>query len=253
MSLSPLNAISPVDGRYSKQTEALAPYFSESALIRYRILVEVKYFIALSAIPLPALKQLNGSAVKTLEKLYTEFQSGYAEQVKKIEQVTNHDVKAIEYFIKESAGEELKECAEFIHFGLTSQDINNTAIPLSIKEALHDVLIPELQSVRNILATLAVQWREIPLLARTHGQPASPTGLGKEIAVFVNRLDVQLSQLLLIPVPAKFGGATGNFNAHYAAYPSIDWEQFADSFVTSLGLKRSRITTQIEHYDNLAA
>lgn len=253
MQLSSPNAISPIDGRYRKQTEALADYFSESALIRYRILVEVRYFTALTKIPLPSLNSVSSECLATLEKLVSDFSESSALDVKEIEKVTNHDVKAVEYFIKKEAADQLKDASEFIHFGLTSQDINNTAVPLSIKEAITDVMLPELQSVRNNLASLAIQWRDIPLLARTHGQPASPTSLGKEIAVFVNRLDVQLEQLKHIPYSAKFGGATGNFNAHYAAYPQIDWEQFGDAFVASLGLSRSRITTQIEHYDNLAA
>jgi adenylosuccinate lyase len=253
MQLSSLDAISPVDGRYRKQAEALAPYFSEAALIRYRVLVEVRYFIALSRIPIPALSNLSVHTIEALENLLIAFTPEHAAAVKEIEKVTNHDVKAVEYFIKQQLSEQLKEHGEFIHFGLTSQDVNNTAIPLSIKDAFYDVMLPELQSVRNTLATLAVQWREIPMLAHTHGQPASPTGLGKEIAVFVNRLDAQLAQIKSIPFSAKFGGATGNFNAHVAAYPAVDWEHFADNFVLSLGLVRSRITTQIEHYDNLAA
>jgi adenylosuccinate lyase len=253
MQLTTQGAISPVDGRYRKQTEPLSRYFSESALIRYRIMIEVKYFIALTKVPLPSLKNVSAECIAALENLASEFTEAQAQEVKEIEKVTNHDVKAVEYFIKQSASDQLKDASEFIHFGLTSQDINNTAIPLSIKDAIAEVMLPELKSVRDQLAALSEQWRSIPLLARTHGQPASPTGLGKEIAVFVNRLDAQTALMKQIPYSAKFGGATGNFNAHYAAYPNTDWEMFGDTFVGSLGLSRSKITTQIEHYDNLAA
>ena len=253
MSLSPLSAISPVDGRYRKQTESLARYFSEEALIRYRVLVEVRYFNALSRVPVPPLQQIGDPCRSALEKLVSGFDAQAASAIKDIEKVTNHDVKAVEYYIKESAADALKDAAEFVHFGLTSQDINNTAIPLSVKDAVEEVMIPEIDAVRKTLTAMAEDWRNISLLARTHGQPASPTALGKEIAVFIERIHVQLQQLVQIPYSAKFGGATGNFNAHYAAYPQVDWEQFGNDFVASLGLTRSRITTQIEHYDNLAA
>ena len=250
-----LTAISPVDGRYRSKTEKLAGYFSEQALIRYRIRVEVEYFIALCELPLPQLAGIDRSKFAALRSLYLDFSAADAQRVKEIESVTNHDVKAIEYIIKEKmealglAGYE-----EFVHFGLTSQDINNTAIPLSLKEALAEVYYPAVEQLRAKLSALSEEWRAVPMLARTHGQPASPTMLGKEIAVFVERLDKQLAMLRAIPVPAKFGGATGNFNAHRAAYPEIDWAAFANRFVDGkLGLSRSQYTTQIEHYDNLAA
>ena len=253
--LTPLTAISPVDGRYRNKTEKLADYFSEQALIRYRIRVEVEYFIALCELPLPQLAGVDRAKFADLRALYTDFTPSDAERVKEIEAVTNHDVKAVEYIIKEKMDAlGLGACKEFVHFGLTSQDINNTAIPLSIKEALTGVYFPAVEEVRDKLASFAQEWRSIPMLARTHGQPASPTSLGKEFSVFVERLEKQLVMLHDIAVPAKFGGATGNFNAHHVAYPEIDWVAFANRFVNeTLGLCRSQYTTQIEHYDNLAA
>ena len=253
--LNPLTAISPVDGRYRDKTEKLAAYFSEQALIRYRILVEVEYFIALCELPLPQLADVDRSKFAALRALYLDFSPADAERVKEIEATTNHDVKAIEYIIKEKMDAlGLGACKEFVHFGLTSQDINNTSIPLSIKEALADVYYPAVGEVRDKLAAFADEWRAVPMLARTHGQPASPTTLGKEMRVYVERLDKQIAMLRNIPVPAKFGGATGNFNAHHAAYPSIDWVAFANRLVNErLGRDRSQYTTQIEHYDNLAA
>ncbi len=250
-----LTAISPVDGRYRSKTEKLAGYFSEQALIRYRIRIEVEYFIALCELPLPQLAGIDRSKFAALRSLYLDFSAADAQRVKEIESVTNHDVKAIEYIIKEKMEAlGLAGYQEFVHFGLTSQDINNTAIPLSLKEALAEVYYPAVEQLRAKLAALAEEWCAVPMLARTHGQPASPTMLGKEIAVFVERLDKQLAMLRAIPVPAKFGGATGNFNAHRAAYPEIDWAAFANRFVDGkLGLSRSQYTTQIEHYDNLAA
>lgn len=253
--LTPLTAISPVDGRYRNKTEKLADYFSEQALIRYRIRVEVEYFIALCELPLPQLRGVDPAAFKALRSFYTDFSTADAERVKQIESVTNHDVKAVEYVIKEKMDViGLGDCKEFIHFGLTSQDINNTAIPLSLKEALNDVYYPAIEQIRDKLEAFAHEWRGVAMLARTHGQPASPTTLGKEFMVYVERLEKQLAQLHAIAVPAKFGGATGNFNAHHAAYPAIDWVAFANRFVgEKLGLSRSQYTTQIEHYDNLAA
>lgn len=253
--LNPLTAISPVDGRYRNKTEKLADYFSEQALIRYRIRVEVEYFIALCELPLPQLAGVDRSKFAALRALYLDFAPADAERVKEIEAVTNHDVKAVEYIIKEKMQAlGLGDFQEFVHFGLTSQDINNTAIPLTLKEALLDVYLPAVEEVRAKLAAFAEEWRAVPMLARTHGQPASPTTLGKEMRVYVERLEKQLAMLRGIAVPAKFGGATGNFTAHHAAYPSIDWATFADRFVGErLGLCRSRYTTQIEHYDNLAA
>ena len=250
-----LKAISPVDGRYGNTTRQLADYFSEYALIRYRIRVEVEYFIALCELPLPQLKGVNAAAREALRGLYRDFSLADAECVKAIEATTNHDVKAVEYFLKERMEPlGLGAYAEFIHFGLTSQDINNTAVPLSLREALEQAYLPALAALRDRLAAMAAEWHEVPMLARTHGQPASPTRLGKEIMVFVERLDKQTARLKAVPVPAKFGGATGNFNAHHAAYPAIDWPAFADRFVgEKLGLTRSRYTTQIEHYDDLAA
>lgn len=253
MNLSALDAISPVDGRYRKSCESLASYFSEASLILYRLKIEAAYFVALCKIPLPQLKNISSDAIDALQKLADDPSSADIKTIKEIEAVTNHDVKAVEYFIKNNYAEALGEAAEFIHFGLTSQDINNTAIPLSVKDAMQDIILPAITELRGKLAFLAEEWRMVPMLAHTHGQPASPTGLGKEIAVFVNRVDVQIKQLSTIPWSAKFGGATGNFNAHYAAYPQTDWEKFGNTFVEGLGLKRSSITTQIEHYDNLAA
>ena len=254
MNLSPLEAISPVDGRYRRQTGRLADYFSEGALIKYRMLVEVEYFISLCRLPLPQLRGFDQRQFERLRDIYRNFSLNDARRIKDIEKVTNHDVKAVEYRLKETFDElGLQEFKEFIHFGLTSQDINHTAIPLSLKAAWKDVLEPALKEVISQLSTRAREWKAVAMLARTHGQPASPTSLGKEIHVFVERLTIQLDQLERIPFSAKFGGATGNFNAHHAAYPGIDWNAFADELVNQvLGLARSRTTTQIEHYDNLA-
>ena len=253
--LEPLTALSPVDGRYRNKTERLAAYFSEAALIRYRVRIEIEYFIALCELPLPQLAGVDASKFGALRAIYTDFTLDDARRVKEIEATTNHDVKAVEYLIKEKMDAlGLADCKEFIHFGLTSQDINNTAIPLSLKEALAEVYRPLAGDVRDRLAELADAWSDLPMLARTHGQPASPTILGKEMRVFVERLDRQLDRLQAIAVPAKFGGATGNFNAHHAAYPETDWVAFANAFVNQkLGLNRSQYTTQIEHYDDLAA
>lgn len=255
MSLSSLNAISPIDGRYRNKAEALAPYFSEAALIKYRVLVEIEYFIALCEIPLPQLENVDTSLFDALRKIYTEFNDADATAIKDIEKVTNHDVKAVEYFIKEKFDAlGLSEYKEFIHFGLTSQDINNTAVPLSIKDAMNVVYVPEYFTVLNKLEELAEEWKDVPMLARTHGQPASPTRLGKEIMVFVVRLKEQFNLLNDVPSAAKFGGATGNFNAHHVAYPNIDWKAFGTQFVQEkLGLQHSFPTTQIEHYDHVAA
>lgn len=255
MSLSPLNAISPIDGRYRTKIDALSAYFSEEALIKYRVLIEIEYFIALCEIPLPQLKDVNHDVFEDLKAIYTSFSSEDAMAIKKIESVTNHDVKAVEYFIKEKFDAlGLSAYKEFIHFGLTSQDINNTAIPLSIKDAMNDVYVPEYFTVLNKLKELVKEWAQISMLARTHGQPASPTRLGKEIEVFVVRLEEQFNLLNDIPSAAKFGGATGNFNAHHVAYPNIDWKAFGDTFVQEkLGLQHSFPTTQIEHYDHMAA
>jgi len=255
MALSSLNAISPIDGRYRSKVEALGNYFSEEALIKYRVLVEVEYFIALCEIPLPQLESVNASVFEDLRAIYRRFSAEDAKTIKDIEKVTNHDVKAVEYFIKgkfEALG--LSDYKEFIHFGLTSQDINNTAIPLSIKDAMNDVYVPEYFVLLEKIEALAEDWKEIPMLARTHGQPASPTRLGKEILVFAVRLKEQFNLLNDIPSAAKFGGATGNFNAHKVAYPNIDWKDFGTRFVQEkLGLQHSFPTTQIEHYDHMAA
>lgn len=255
MELKSLNAISPVDGRYRNITESLSNYFSEGALIRYRVLVEIEYFIALCNLPLPQLIGVDQALFDSLRKIYQVFSLEDACRVKDIEANTNHDVKAVEYYLKEQFDTlNLEAFKEFIHFGLTSQDINNTAIPCALKDAWQDVLEPVLDEVIASLKKKAVQWKDVPMLARTHGQPASPTSLGKEIYVFVERLSEQLELLKTIPFSAKFGGATGNFNAHYVAYPDIDWIAFGNNLVNDvLGLKRSRVTTQIEHYDNLAA
>lgn len=255
MELSSLNAVSPVDGRYRKATRILGDYFSEGALMKYRVQVEVAYFIALCDMPLPQLKSIAPGQLKALERIYREFTAEDARKIKEIEKSTNHDVKAVEYFLKEKFDAlGLSTAKEFIHFGLTSQDINNTAVPLSMKAAWEDVLKPMLFEIRNRLHERAEEWRAVPMLARTHGQPASPTRLGKEIFVFVERMDRQLALIEQVPFSAKFGGATGNFNAHHAAYPNIDWIAFADDFVEdTLELSRSRTTTQIEHYDNMAA
>lgn len=253
--LTPLTAVSPLDGRYRRATAPLAPYFSELALIRYRVLVEVEYFIALCELPLPQLQSVDAAVFSELRTLYTGFSAADAEAVKAYEQTTNHDVKAVEYFLRDKfAALGLGAYLEFIHFGLTSQDINNTAIPLSLQHGLINTLLPAYAQVRNALAARATEWAAVPMLARTHGQPASPTRLGKEVQVFVARLDAQVALLGQVPFGAKFGGATGNFNAHHVAYPQVDWQQFAEVFVNNrLGLHRSFPTTQIEHYDHLAA
>ncbi|WP_103072242.1 adenylosuccinate lyase [Aquimarina sediminis] len=255
MSLSPLQAISPIDGRYASKTESLSPFFSEEALIKYRVLVEIEYFIALCEQPLPQLQDIDTSIFDQLRKIYTSFSSEDAQAIKDIEKVTNHDVKAVEYFIKEKFDTlGLQQYKEFIHFGLTSQDINNTAVPLSIKEAISTVYIPEYTALLEKLKSLVTEWAAIPMLARTHGQPASPTRLGKEFQVYVTRLEAQFDLLKDIPSAAKFGGATGNYNAHKVAYPDIDWKAFGTHFVQEkLGLHHSFPTTQIEHYDHMAA
>ena len=255
MELTSLSAISPVDGRYRKTVENLAEYFSEGALIRYRVRVEVEYFIALCNLPLPQLADVDKSMFENLRRLYKNFSREDAQKIKDIERVTNHDVKAVEYYLKEAFdGLGLHRYKEFIHFGLTSQDINNTAIPCSLKEAWIEILEPVLEQIVAALIEKAKQWQHVPMLARTHGQPASPTSLGKELYVFVERLIKQKALLKTIPFSAKFGGATGNFNAHYVAYPNIDWIAFGNYFVNEvLGLERSKMTTQIEHYDHLAA
>ena len=250
-----LTAISPIDGRYADKTTSLVPFFSEMALIRYRVQVEVEYFIALCELPLPQLANFPKEKYTDLRKLYQNFTEEEALKVKEIEQTTNHDVKAVEYFIKEAFDKlQLEKYKEFIHFGLTSQDINNTAIPLSIKEAVQQVYLPALEQLLSKLRSLVTQWRDVPLLARTHGQPASPTRLGKEFEVFVVRMEQQLQTLIAVPYAAKFGGATGNYNAHKVAYPNIDWKAFGTRFVEEiLVLHHSFPTTQIEHYDHLAA
>ena len=254
MSLFTLNAISPIDGRYGSKVKSLADFFSEEALIKYRVLVEIEYFIALCEIPLPQLKEFDSSFFKDLRAIYTDFSSKDAQAIKDIESITNHDVKAVEYFIKDKFDSlKISEYKEFIHFGLTSQDINNTAIPLSIKEAISAVYTTEYKSLIECLKALAYEWSEIPMLARTHGQPASPTRLGKEIEVFVTRLEAQFKLINSIPNAAKFGGATGNFNAHKVAYPKINWQSFANKFLKDkLDLDHSFPTTQIEHYDHMA-
>ena len=254
MTLTALNAVSPIDGRYRGKTSGLSPFFSEEALIKYRVQVEIEYFIALCEIPLPQLKDFDTNLFSALRDIYKNFTAENAQAIKDIEKVTNHDVKAVEYFIKEQFDAlNISQYKEFIHFGLTSQDINNTAIPLSIKEAIGNVYIPEYTAVLKKLSELSAEWAGIPMLARTHGQPASPTRLGKEIEVFVVRLKEQFNLLNDIPSAAKFGGATGNYNAHKVAYPSIDWKAFGTKFVNSLGLHHSFPTTQIEHYDHMAA
>jgi adenylosuccinate lyase len=254
MNLSPLTAISPIDGRYRSQVEALAPYFSELGLIRYRVRIEIEYFIALQEWPIPQLAGVDPAEFPALRALYENFTEADALRIKEIEKTTNHDVKAVEYFIKEKLkGSPVEPFLEFVHFGLTSQDINNTAIPLLLRDALDTEIEPLYRQLFMRLQTLAEQWENIPMLARTHGQPASPTRLGKEISVFVERIEKQLHLLAAIPTAAKFGGATGNFNAHHVAYPKEDWKRFGDTFVESLGMVRSQFTTQIEHYDMLAA
>lgn len=253
MEFEPLTAISPIDGRYRGKAEPLANYFSEFALIRYRVRVEVEYFIALSEIPLPQIGHLSDDVKENLRDAYRNLTLDDARHVKEIESVTNHDVKAIEYFLKEkfdAAG--LSHVKEFIHFGLTSQDINNTSVPLSVKEALADVFIPQVEKLIARLQELADEWADVSMLARTHGQPASPTRLGKEMMVFVSRLTRQLDELKALQLPAKFGGATGNFNAHHVAFPNIDWAEFGNRFVSEkLGLRREPYTTQISNYDDL--
>ncbi|MDR0954733.1 MAG: adenylosuccinate lyase [Rikenellaceae bacterium] len=255
MELNTLTAISPVDGRYRNAAAGLELYFSEYALIRYRVLVEIEYFIALCELPLPQLADVPAETCESLRDIYRNFTEADALRVKEIEKTTNHDVKAVEYFIKERMDAlGLGGRKEFVHFGLTSQDINNTATPYSLREATHTIYYPALEEIVCLLKARAKEWEDVPLLARTHGQPASPTRLGKEMMVFVDRLNKQLSLLKRIPCPAKFGGATGNFNAHSVAYPEVDWIAFANHFVNdTLGLDRSQITTQIEHYDNMAA
>ncbi|MBO4822520.1 MAG: adenylosuccinate lyase [Prevotella sp.] len=256
MSLDSLTAISPIDGRYRGKTELLAGYFSEYALIKYRIRVEIEYFIALCKLPLPQLADFDATRFPLLRAIYEEFTEEDARRVKDIEKVTNHDVKAVEYFIKEKLDQAggFEACKEFIHFGLTSQDINNTSVPLSIKEALDDVMLPLLGQLVDQLREYAEAWKDVPMLAKTHGQPASPTRLGKEVMVFVYRLTRQIEQLKACPITAKFGGATGNFNAHHVAYPDIDWRDFGNRFVAeSLGLEREEYTTQISNYDCLGA
>ena len=255
MKLTQLNAISPIDGRYRNKISKLADYFSEEALIKYRVRVEIEYFIALCEIPLPQLADFNTDLFDDLRKIYIDFTTEDAQKIKDIEKVTNHDVKAVEYFIKEKFDAlGLQKDKEFIHFGLTSQDINNTAIPLSIKEAMNDVFVPAYLEVLKKLQELVIDWKDISMLARTHGQPASPTRLGKEVDVFVTRLKEQFNLLNDIPSAAKFGGATGNYNAHKVAYPKIDWKAFGTYFVQEkLGLQHSFPTTQIEHYDHMAA
>jgi len=254
MNLNSLNAISPIDGRYRNKVSTLAPYFSEEALIKYRVKVEIEYFIALCEIPLHQLNNFDNSLFSDLRKIYLDFSAKDAQAIKDIENITNHDVKAVEYFIKEKFDTlKLQNFKEFIHFGLTSQDINNTAVPLTIRDAISNVYITEYTNVVEKLEALSSEWSAIPMLARTHGQPASPTRLGKEIEVFVVRLKEQFNLLNDIPSAAKFGGATGNFNAHKVAYPAIDWKAFGNNFVQNLGLQHSFPTTQIEHYDHMAA
>ena len=265
MELDALTAISPIDGRYRSKTESLAGYFSEYALIRYRVRVEIEYFITLCELPLPQLETVDHSLFEPLRDIYRNFTEQDAQRVKDIEKVTNHDVKAVEYFIKEridtaktSAHTALSafpaEAKEFIHFGLTSQDINNTSVPLSVKEALEQVYCPAVEELVEQLRDYAEQWKDVSMLAKTHGQPASPTRLGKEVMVFVYRLEEQLAQLRACKLTAKFGGATGNFNAHHVAYPDYDWRSFGNRFVAEkLGLQREQYTTQISNYDNMGA
>ena len=256
MELSSLTAVSPIDGRYRGKTECLSPYFSECALIKYRIRVEIEYFIALCELPLPQLKTFPRDKFPLLRNIYMQFSEEEAQKVKDIEKITNHDVKAVEYYIKEcfSALGGLESYKEFIHFGLTSQDINNTSFPLMIKEAIENVYYPQIEELINQLNEYAEEWKDVPMLAKTHGQPASPTRLGKEIRVFSYRLERQLSLLKACPITAKFGGATGNYNAHYVAYPDYDWKSFGSRFVSEkLGLEREEYTTQISNYDCLGA
>lgn len=253
--LTQLTAISPIDGRYRSKTEGLAPYFSEHALIKYRVQVEVEYFIALCQLPLPQLSGIDPNIFETLRDIYRNFSTADAQEIKETEKITNHDVKAVEYFIKNAFDQlGLSPYKEFIHFGLTSQDINNTAIPLSTQEAFQDIYLKSLVGLVAKLKEMSIQWADVPMLARTHGQPASPTRLGKELGVFVERIEEQMRLLFNIPFAAKFGGATGNFNAHKVAYPEVDWRAFGQKFVEeTLGLHHSFPTTQIEHYDHFAA
>ena len=256
MELELLTAISPIDGRYRGKTDALAAYFSEYALVRYRIRVEIEYFITLCELPLPQLASFPAALFETIRDIYRNFSVEDAQRVKDIEKVTNHDVKAVEYFIKEEFDKigGLDAFKEFIHFGLTSQDINNTSVPLSIKDALQEVYYPQIEELIGQLRTYAEEWKDVPMLAKTHGQPASPTRLGKEVMVFVYRLERQLALLKACPITAKFGGATGNYNAHHVAYPEYDWRAFGSRFVSEkLGLEREEYTTQISNYDCLAA
>lgn len=255
MNLSALNAISPIDGRYHQSTKDLTNYFSEAALIKFRVYVEIEYFIALCELPLAQLKDFDKKHFEALRAVYLNFSENDAEEIKEIEKTTNHDVKAVEYFIKNVFSKlGLEKYKEFIHFGLTSQDINNTAIPHSFKLAIQNSYLPSLKELVGHLKDRVNEWSKIPMLAHTHGQPASPTVLGKELQVFVERIEVQIAHLESIPFSAKFGGATGNFNAHHVAYPNVIWLEFANNFVNNtLGLKRSQFTTQIEHYDNFAA
>jgi len=255
MEFIPLTAITPIDGRYYSKVKELSAYFSEYALIKYRILVEVEYFIALCELPLPQLCDFDKKQYDNLRNIYKQFTCSDAQKVKDIESVTNHDVKAVEYYIKDKMRElKLDKHLEFIHFGLTSQDINNTSVPYSLQDAINDVYYPEIDKITDILTNMSKTWKNVPMLAKTHGQPASPTRLGKEIGVFVERFTKQVQQLKAVPFSAKFGGATGNFNAHYVTYPEINWVEFANNFVNNtLKLDRSQTTTQIEHYDNLAS
>jgi len=255
MTLTPLSAISPIDGRYRNTTSGLAAYFSEYALIKYRVFVEIEYFIALCEYPLPQLLDFDKKVSEKLRTIYKNFTEENAQSIKDIEKITNHDVKAVEYFIKQEFDKlGLEKYKEFIHFGLTSQDINNTSIPYSFKLAINEAYLPAIGELIDLLKKYAAEWDKLPMLAHTHGQPASPTRLGKEIQVFIERLENQLLLLKQVPYSAKFGGATGNYNAHNIAYPDIDWKKFGDHFVNDiLGLSRSQFTTQIEHYDNFAA
>ena len=254
MKLNSLNAISPIDGRYSEKCRKLSNYFSEESLIKYRVLVEIEYFLKLTESNIPNFKDFPKNQVGNIKKIYKDFNNKDAVLVKEIEKETNHDVKAVEYFVKKKfSGLKLKKYEEFIHFGLTSQDINNTAIPLSIKNALNELYIPEINKLLFLLDEKSNEYHDVPMLARTHGQPASPTKLGKEIEVFSERIKQQLTFLDKIPIAAKFGGATGNYNAHFVAFPEIDWKNFASKFLNSLGLQHSFPTTQIEHYDHLAS
>ena len=256
MKLDELTAISPIDGRYRNKTVALADYFSEYALIRYRVRVEIEYFISLCELPLPQLADFDKSLFARLRDIYMQFSEADAQRVKDIEKITNHDVKAVEYFIKEEIDKigSLDKYKEFIHFGLTSQDINNTSVPMSIAEAMRDVVIPQIEELIDQLSQYAEEWKNVPMLAKTHGQPASPTRLGKEVMVYVYRLGEQLRQLKECKMSGKFGGATGNFNAHHVAYPDIDWVSFANKFLSEkLSLQREQFTTQISNYDNMGA